>query len=136
MTAVRGVHAREVPIYWPKVAPLFERGIAWCAGRWTLEDLCRSFATEQRQLWVTWPALDFALATQILEFPTMKVLSLFWAGGKLPSDWPELLEGIERWAAEKGCKQLEAGGRKGWARRLGGFREAPWRSFVKEISDA
>jgi hypothetical protein len=133
---LRGIQTGELDRFWPIVAPLLARGLEHGAGyRWTLAALHRSIAENRRHLWLAWPGQDCALVTQIEDYPASKVLQILWAGGRLPENWRALLAALERWAAAQGCREIETGGRPGWARRLGeqGYGAVPWVTLRKEI---
>jgi hypothetical protein len=66
-----------------------------------------------------WPGERCACVTEIIEYPRLKALSVFAAGG---DDLGELLHkmapSVIAWAKDLGCTRVIGGGRKGWARVL------------------
>ena len=133
MTPVRGVMPHEVDGVFPTIVHFLEGGEQYGAGRWTMAELQQSIKEGRRQLWISDDPLC-ALVTQIDNYPAAKVLNIFWAGGKLPEDCNDILDAIEAWGVRKGCTQSEVGGRKGWARKLRGYRPAPWSVLIKDLA--
>ncbi len=120
-TLVRGVQPGEVEEFWPRVAPLIERGLKYAGGCFGLEDVRDSLIQGRRQLWIVWPDAHCALVTEQTDYPLKRVLHVFLVAGRLPRDWHDLWRGIERWAADQGCADVELRGRPGWIRRLPGY---------------
>jgi hypothetical protein len=134
--ALRGIQPGELDRFWPTAAPLLERGLKHGAGyRWTLAALRRSIAENKRYLWLTWPAQDCAVVTQIEDYPAAKLLQILWVCGRLPENWRAVLAALERWGAQRGCTEVETGGRFGWERQLAeaGYSSVPWVTLRKEI---
>lgn len=133
MTPVRGIMPPDIDGVFPKIVHFLEGGAEYGAGRWTMAELQESLKEGRRQLWVD-DGLKWALITQIDNYPAIKVLNIFWAGGEMPADHNDILDAIEAWGVRKGCTQSEVGGRKGWARTLRGYRPAPWHVLIKDIA--
>jgi hypothetical protein len=133
---LRGIRPGELDEFWPIAAPMLELGLKHGAGhRWTLGALRRSIAENRRYLWLAWPDRDCALVTQIEVYPRAKVLQLLWVGGRLPENWRAILRALERWGEQRGCTEIETGGRLGWERQLAeeGYSAVPWVTLRKEI---
>ena len=62
-----------------------------------------------------WSGTHSAVVTQIQDFPRMKVLHIFLAGGNL-EDLETLTPHIQKFAEDMGCRKITLTGRKGWSR--------------------
>ena len=64
-----------------------------------------------------------------------KLLQILWVCGRLPENWRAIVASLERWGAERGCTEVETGGRFGWARKLAeeGYAAVPWLTLRKEL---
>ena len=123
-TIVRGVQPGEVNAFWPRVAPLIERGLDYAGGCFGPDDVRLSLIERRRQLWIDWPDIRCALVTEPIDYPLKRILHVFLVAGRLPRDWRDLWRGIERWAVAQGCADVEIRGRPGWIRRLPDYRAA------------
>ena len=65
---------------------------------------------------------DCAMLTEIQNYPRMKVLNVFVAGGDM-NGLLELEHGLIGMAKEQGCSRVTETGRKGWGRVLPGAKE-------------
>jgi hypothetical protein len=135
-TGLRGIQPAELDRFWPIAAPLLARGLKHGAGyRWTLPALRRSIAENRRHLWLTWPGGECAVITGIEDYPAAKVLQILWVCGRLPENWRAIVASLERWGEERGCTEVETGGRFGWERKLAeeGYSAVPWVVLRKEL---
>ena len=135
-TGLRGIQPAELDQFWPVAAPLLERGLKHGAGyRWTLPALRRSIAENRHYLWLTWPGAECAVITGIEDYPAAKLLQILWVCGRLPENWRAIVASLERWGAERGCTEVETGGRFGWTRKLAeeGYAAVPWVTLRKEL---
>ena len=62
-----------------------------------------------------WPGTNSAVVTQVQNFPRMKVLHIFLAGGNL-EELETLTPHIQKFAEYMGCQKITLTGRKGWSR--------------------
>ena len=111
----------ELDAVWPRIVHLIERGLKRGHG-FDVEDVRASLVERKRQLWLTAPDADCALVTQIDAYPRSTVLHIFLIAGRLPAEWLAMLAGIENWARQQGCDAAELRGRKGWLRKMRGYR--------------
>ncbi|VIO77386.1 hypothetical protein [Bradyrhizobium ivorense] len=76
-------------------------------------------------LWLAWDALTIqaAAATVLINSEVGKVCVITACGGVGMKRWLPLLDGIEAYARDEGCKRVRIYGRKGWMRVLEGYRE-------------
>ena len=78
------------------------------------------------QLWVVddWEAVA---VTEISVWPQYKALTVVFLSGEGMKQWfPELMDTLEAYAGEQGCRYVEAHGRRGWEKvgRTLGYRHA------------
>lgn len=134
MTPVRGVPANQISDVWPQIEDLVKKGLGPDCGQ-TPDDLMVSLECEQVQLFAT-PNLDCILMTEIDLLPGDKVLNLFLTAGKLPDDYPLVLEALEGWARSMACTAMEMRSfRKGWQRSLAPSGYRPIEGILrKELS--
>lgn len=87
------------------------------------------------QFWLIW-ADDYAgaIVTAIEVHPTHKALRIIAAGGD-GSTTESAIETLEAFARAEGCTELRMWGRKGWKRKLRGWRLTHV-AMVKELNDA
>ena len=62
-----------------------------------------------------WPGTHSAVVTQIQDFPRMKVLHIFLAGGNL-ENLETLTPHIQKFAEDMECRKITLTGRRGWSR--------------------
>jgi len=62
-----------------------------------------------------WPSDNSAVITQVQNFPRMKVLHIFLAGGNL-EELEILAHHIQKFAEDMGCQKITLTGRRGWSR--------------------
>ena len=84
------------------------------------EDIALQVLEGRQLLWLAWDGqkIEAAATTQLL--PDVCVLTA--CGGNDRQHWLPLLEQIEKYAADEGCKRMRLYGRKGWERVLDGYR--------------
>lgn len=82
-----------------------------------------------------WPGQHSAVVTTVIEYPRLKELFFWLAGGDL-DELQQMHRDIEAWGREQGCTRATLAGRPGWARtflRDQGY--APrWVALSKELS--
>ena len=134
-TGLRGIQPAELDQFWPVAAPLLARGQAW---RGVSLDAAGAAPLDRGE-----PALSLAhlagrgiaVITGIDDYPAAKLLQILWVCGRLPENWRAIVASLERWGAERGCTEVETGGRFGWARKLAeeGYEAVPWVTLRKEL---
>lgn len=118
-----GVQARDLGTWWPIAEPLLARAVARFPN-YTLEDVHRSIAAGERQLWIRVPDHEVAVVTAITDYPAGRRLTLFALAGELRPGWQALFRSIEDWARSQGCSGVDIYGRRGWERVLPDYRLA------------
>lgn len=103
---------------WPHAKHLIERAIK-ATNLSRCEDIESDILEGRQLLWLAWDGerIEAAAATQLL--PELCVLTA--CGGENLPHWLPLLEQIEKYAADEGCKRMRIYGRKGWERVLNGY---------------
>jgi hypothetical protein len=77
------------------------------------------------QLFISWNnnKVESAVVTEIAAYPQAKILRYFLAGGTNLNNWLERIQNkIEEFAKRENCTHIEVAGRKGWVRKLKGFK--------------
>ena len=119
---VTRVPSEDVEFIWSQVAPLLEKALD---ETYSIKDILYGLANDRMQLFISWhnDKVESAVVTEIAQYPQSKVLRYFLAGGTNLENWLEEIQiVIEKFAKKENCTQLEVAGRKGWVRKLKGFR--------------
>ena len=119
---VTRVPSEDVEFIWSQVAPLLEKALD---ESYNIVDILYGIITDRMQLFISWnnDRVESAVVTEIAQYPQSKVLRYFLAGGTNLENWLERIqEVIEKFAKKEKCTHLEVAGRKGWVRKLKGFR--------------
>lgn len=105
--------------------------LEYAGGTHTLEDVRDMLAAGRVQIW---PGLDSVVITEFVEFPRMRTLNYWLAGGDL-GELADMETVIAPWAKAHGCTRITLHGRKGWAKTfLAGRGYSPnWVTFSKDI---
>jgi len=107
---------------WSQVAPLIEKALD---ETYSIKDILYGISTDRMQLFISWNnnKVESAVVTEIAQYPQAKILRYFLAGGTNLDNWLERIqETIEKFAKRNKCTHLEVAGRKGWVRKLKGFK--------------
>ncbi len=119
---VTRVPSEDVEFIWSQVAPLLKKALD---ETYSIQDILYGLANDRMQLFISWNnnKVESAVVTEIAQYPQSKVLRYFLAGGKNLENWLERIQKvIEKFAKKENCTHLEVAGRKGWVRKLKGFR--------------
>lgn len=119
---VTRVPSEDVEFIWSQVSPLLEKALD---ESYNIVDILYGIITDRMQLFISWnnDRVESAVVTEIAQYPQSKVLRYFLAGGTNLENWLERIqEVIEKFAKKEKCTHLEVAGRKGWVRKLKGFR--------------
>ena len=119
---VTRVPSEDVEFIWSQVAPLLEKALD---ETYSIKDILYGISTGRMQLFISWhnDKVESAVVTEIAQYPQSKVLRYFLAGGTNLENWLEEIQiVIEKFAKKENCTHLEVAGRKGWVRKLKGFR--------------
>lgn len=100
---------------WERCRPWIEAALPYCYGTHTIADVESQIADGRLQFW---PGERCAVVTEIADYPRLRALNFFLAGG----DLHELVESMEpaivAWAKTLGCTRVAQTGRRGWGRVL------------------
>ncbi len=119
---VTRVPSEDVEFIWSQVAPLLEKALD---ETYSIKDILYGLANDRMQLFISWNnnRVESAVVTEIAQYPQSKVLRYFLAGGTNLENWLERIQKvIVKFAKKENCTHLEVAGRKGWVRKLKGFR--------------
>ena len=119
---VTRVPSEDLEFIWSQVAPLLEKALD---ETYSIKDILYGLANDRMQLFISWNdnKIESAVVTEIAQYPQAKILRYFLAGGTNLDNWLERIqEKIEKFAKQNKCTHLEVAGRKGWARKLKGFK--------------
>ena len=116
---------------WTRCAPWIEAALRYSHGTHGLMDVLADIEANRATLW---PFERSCVVTQIAEYPRLKVL-IFWLAGGNMIDLLGHEPGIAAWAALQGCSRIGVEGRKGWQREMMklGYKPA-FHSTYKEIA--
>lgn len=92
--------------------PVLEKALDLAGGTHTWEDVVQAVHTGHLQFW---PGVRSAIITEIIEYPRMRTLHFFLAGGNI-AELKVMLPPIEAWGQSKGCTSASLTGRLGWSR--------------------
>lgn len=135
VTLVPFEHVDQV---WADVRPKLEPAVAVTNGRYTTWDVYVLLQQQRMQLWVALTDENIVQGievTQIIDYPSKRVLASLFTGGDRLREWREpLMAVLIRWARDNGCEALEGHGRAGWLRMLAPYGvKAGLVHFEKEI---
>jgi hypothetical protein len=113
---------------WPAISRLLERACERSDGSYTPDAVARQVVQGEATLWlgVTEAGeLRFAVLTTIYAEPSgRRVAEISLAAGvNVFAHLDAMYAEVERWAVEYGASVVRIIGRRGWGRRLGGFRD-------------
>lgn len=115
MASVRPVSSYEAVHVWAEASKHIRRALDRVETGYSEEDVLTAIQMRDMQLWLV-PGYAAAV-TQIQVFPQFKVLVLLYLGGHDMGVWLEdLMDAIEEYGRQMGCKYGEEYGRKGWER--------------------
>ena len=119
---VTRVPSEDVEFIWSQIKPLLEKALD---ETYTIDDIYKGLIEDRMQLFISWndERVESAVVTEIAQYPQSKVLRYFLAGGVNLENWLERIQKvIEKFAKKENCTHREVAGRKGWVRKLKGFR--------------
>lgn len=126
VSAVLPEHIADI---WHLVADYLDGAARYTYGRFTVSDIKEGLLTKPQQLWIAYESdgsVYGAVVTEVMEYPQMTALVMHFTGGiKLPKWKNEMLELLQRFAKDNGCKIIESYGRRGWGKvfKNDGFKE-------------
>lgn len=121
-SVVTPVPKEDIFLIWQQVAPLLKPALD---NTYDIMDIEKGLQESRFQLFISWNnKVESAVVTEIAVYPRAKVLRYFLAGGTNLDNWLEKIQQvIEKFAKNNNCTQVEVAGRKGWVKKLKGYKE-------------
>ena len=121
-SVVTPVPKEDIFLIWQQVAPLLKPALD---NTYDIMDIEKGLQENRFQLFISWNnKVESAVVTEIAVYPRAKVLRYFLAGGTNLDNWLEKIQQvIEKFAKNNNCTQVEVAGRKGWVKKLKGYKE-------------
>ena len=119
---VTRVPSEDVEFIWCQVSSYLAEALD---ETYAIEDIYEGLINDRMQLFISWnnDRVESAVVTEIAVYPQSKVLRYFLAGGTNLENWLERIQiVIEKFAKRENCTHIEVAGRKGWVRKLKGFK--------------
>lgn len=105
---------------WAKAEPHIKAALKHSGDTHNAQDVFAMIQNGEANLYV---GANSAVVTQDLNLPTGKQLHFWLAGGDL-NELIKIEQDVEQAARERGIRRISIIGRRGWRKRLEGFREA------------
>ena len=121
------VDPKRVHEIWPNVAPLLRRAIA-STGLSAFADIEHDILRGNALLWLAvvgeggGARIDAVASTSLQQTDSGKVCIITACTGANMARWLPLINHIEAYAKDEGCRCVRIFGRKGWLRVLEGYR--------------
>lgn len=118
------VPSQQVPEIWPEVQPLVNCALAHGGGRYEADDFLQALTRREMQLWLARAGdrLIGAVVTELRSYPRQRRCRYLLLAGEDFDRWQHLQQDIEDWARANACTAMEMCGRRGWERKLSGWR--------------
>lgn len=117
------VQSEDAHLVWPEVSPFIQLAINESSDRFELNDILEMIEQKKAQLFIFKDTELLSAWVTTIEFSdSHKWLRVMWAGGKEMDKWLHYLEIVEQWAKTLGCDRSIVYGRKGWERKLTGYK--------------
>jgi hypothetical protein len=116
------VPKEDLKLIWNEIKPLIEKALD---ETYLSKDILDGILEDRMQLFISWnnKKVESAVVTEIASYPQTKVLRYFLAGGTNLNNWLERIQIlIEKFAKKENCTHIEVAGRKGWVRKLKGYK--------------
>lgn len=117
------VPPEDLYIVWNIVEKLIKKALDDC---YTSEDIYNGLMQDRFQLFISFEKskVESAVITEIAAYPRKKICRYFLAGGNNLDNWlTPIQETIEKFAIKNGCQAIEVAGRKGWLKKLKGYKQ-------------
>jgi hypothetical protein len=104
---------------WDQIEGYLEGAAKYTFGRYTVDDIKDCVTDYDYQLWIAFEneKIYGAVVTEFVHYPQCKMLSMQFCGGVELKKWKApMLDILQRWAKDNGCKAIESPGRPGWAK--------------------
>lgn len=117
------VPKEDIAMVWQQVEPLVQRALD---DTYTARDILDGLILNRFQLFISWEndKVESAVVTEVADYPRKRILRYVLAGGNNLDNWLEPIQDkIELFATTNFCQSIEVAGRKGWLRKLQGFKQ-------------
>ncbi len=117
------VPREDINYVWQQVEPLVIRALD---DTYTARDVLDGIILNKFQLFISWNnnKVESAVVTEVADYPRKRILRYVLAGGDNLDNWLESIQNkIEEFAINNYCQAIEVAGRKGWLRKLQGFKQ-------------
>jgi hypothetical protein len=105
----------------PHVREYLRKAANLSGGRTTIEHVKSNLYTKPQQLWIAFDEgkIVCGAITEILEYPTKKVLAGLFIGGNQLAEWRKpIVDNMALFAKANNCSCIEFMGRRGWGKVL------------------
>lgn len=102
---------------WPSIEKYVKGAADYTYNRFTPEDIKSGLYNNPQQLWIAFQDTKIYgfVVTEVYQYPQMKVLTMHFTGGeKLPLWKKPMLQILQQFGKDNGCKLIESYGRPGW----------------------
>jgi|TARA_X000001388_G_scaffold35986_2_gene25463 hypothetical protein len=120
-----------VDMIWGRISHFIKKATDTSKGKFYKDDVLKGIKDKNLKLWVVVDESlgidqahnkDFfvgSLTTRCIQYTDYKVLAIDWVGGKKMKEWKDVvLNDLESYAKDQGCKVMEGYGRSAWGRVL------------------
>lgn len=117
------VPKEDINLVWDQVESYIKKSLD---DTYIARDILDGIITNRFQLFISWEnkEVESAVVTEVADYPQKRVLRYVLAGGKNLDNWLEQIQtAIEEFAIRNHCQAVEVAGRKGWLRKLKGFKQ-------------
>ena len=111
--------------YWHLIKDDIQEAMDKGTNETSMFDLYRKIINEQAQCWVVLKDDKDMVAvatTEFIQWSQYKTLHLITVSGKGWDEYKFLHAELEKYAKDSGCKDIQVWGRKGWEKKLKGFK--------------
>ena len=107
-----------------RMGALVTRLLPHFEGRLGRQDLYEAVQAGTLVAWVIWTESLIAMAfIEVVQYPKGKVCRFAGLAGDDMDEWLDtLVDSVESWARQQGCTHMEIAGRKGWERKMPGYK--------------
>jgi hypothetical protein len=102
---------------WPSIEGYLEGAANYSYGRYSVKDIKNGLLTKPQSLWIAFEDSKIlgVVITSITYYPSMTALDMVFTGGIELKRWKKpMLNILQKYAKDNGCKIIESYGRVGW----------------------
>lgn len=121
-----GIPSAEVEHRWGEIAALVGRAVAENGAWYTTDSIREAAKAGDMQIWrISGPERLLGVGvTEIRNYPSgRRICWIFALAGVEFDSWAHCIDTIKEWAKANGCHSVAMHGRKGWVKKLKGWRE-------------